>query len=175
MCDSAPTGDPLPTALATLQDLLTALTRETDRSALLTRIMRQAVVQIDAAGAGDIFLWDEPTQCLIPRAWHNLGDWIRTVRLRLGEGVAGTAAQRREGVLVNDYARSSYASGHFTRRLTHTAVMAAPMVYRGTLLGAITVGNEGTGQPFTPADLQQLALFATLAALAVVLPARAAD
>lgn len=154
---------------------MTALTRESDSTTLLTRIMQQAVAQIEAAGAGDIFLWDETTQCLLPRVWHNLGDWIQTVRLQLGEGVAGTAAQRREGVLVNDYAHSSYASGHFTRRLTHTAVMAAPIVYQDTLLGAITVGNEGTAQPFTPADLQQLVLFATLAALAIVLPDTASD
>lgn len=89
--------------------------------------------------------------------------------LRLGEGVAGAAAQRREAVLVNDYAHSPYASAHFTRRLTHTAVMAAPMLYDDTLLGAITVGNEGTDQPFTPEHLERLQVFASLATLATVL------
>lgn len=155
--------------LETLQTLVTALTLESDRTVLLTRIMQHAVERIAAAGAGDIFLWDETTHYLIPRAWHNLGDWIHTVRLRLGEGVAGTAAQRREAVLVNDYANSPYVSTHFSRRLTHTAVMAAPLLYHGRLLGAITVGNEGTGQPFTQEHGQQLGLFAALAALAVVL------
>jgi GAF domain-containing protein len=132
--------------------------------------MAQAVASIDAAGAGDIFLWDAAAQCLIPRAWYNLGDWIQQVRLRLGEGVAGTAAQRREGVLVNDYAQSTFASAHFTR-LTHTAVMAAPILWQETLLGVITVGNEGTGQPFTPAHLQLLTLFAVLTAIALGLAA----
>ena len=177
MRERMPPGAPLrPTGvtlgerrLETVQGLVTALTQETDRATLLTQIMQQAVAQIEAAGAGDIFLWDAATQCLMPRAWHNLGDWIETVRLRLGEGVAGTAAQRRKGVLVNDYAHSSYASQHFTQRLTHTAVMAAPILYQDRLLGAITVGNEGTGQPFTPGDLQLLELFAALAALATVL------
>ena len=155
--------------LESLRSLTTALTQISDRHALLSRIMQQTVERIGAAGAGDIFLWDEATRLLIPYVWYNLGDWVRTVRLRLGEGVAGAAAQRGEGVLVNDYAHSPYASTHFTRRLTHTAVMAAPMLYQDTLLGALTVGNEGTGQPFTPEHLQLLGLFADLAALAIVL------
>lgn len=172
MSEPVPTNTrDLPTGknLETLQALVTALTLESDRTVLLTRIMQHAVESIEAAGAGDIFLWEEATQCLVPRAWYNLGDWIHTVRLRLGEGVAGTAAQRREAVLVNDYANSPYASTHFTRRLTHTAVMAAPMLYHSRLLGAITVGNEGTGRLFTQEHVQQLELFAALAALAIVL------
>ena len=153
--------------LEILRNLLTTLTHTSDRTALLMQIMQQAVESIEAAGAGDIFLWDETMQCLTPHAWYNLGDWIRHVRLRPGEGVAGTAAQRREGVLVNDYAQSAFASAHFTRRLTHTAVMAVPMLCHDMLLGAITVGNEGTGQPFSAGDLQILTVFAVLATMAL--------
>lgn len=94
--------------LDNLERLVRSLTQESDLTVLLTQIIQQAVERIEAAGAGDIFLWDESTQQLIPRAWHNLGDWVRTVRLQLGEGVAGTAAQRREGVFVNDYEHSPY-------------------------------------------------------------------
>lgn len=155
--------------LENLPGLVRALTQESDLIALLTQIMENAVESIEAAGAGDIFLWEESTQELRPRAWHNLGDWVHTVRLRLGEGVAGAAAQLCEAVLVNDYANSPYASAHFTRRLTHTAVMAVPMLYNGRLLGAITVGNEGTDQLFTSEHVECLEVFASLAALATVL------
>ena len=155
--------------LENLQRIVRTLTQESDLTTHLTQIMQQAVESIEAAGAGDIFLWDASSQQLRPRAWYNLGDWVHTVRLRLGEGVAGTAAQRREAVLVNDYEHSPYASAHFTRRLTHTAVMAAPMLYHDTLLGAITVGNEGTAQPFTPEHVERLEVFASLATLATVL------
>lgn len=155
--------------LDSLQGLVQALTQASDLTVILNQIMQQAVESIEAAGAGDIFLWEASSQQLRPRPWHNLGDWVHTVRLRLGEGVAGAAAQRREGLFVNDYEHSPYASTHFTRRLTHTAVMATPMLYRDTLLGAITVGNEGTGQPFTPEDLERLEVFAALATLATTL------
>lgn len=152
-----------------VEHLTHAMTQSSDATALLRQIMQQAVTHIEAAGAGDIFLWDEAQRCLIPHVWHNLGDWVQHVRLQLGEGVAGTAAQQRKSIRVNDYAHSPYASRHFTRRLTHTAVMASPMLYHDTLLGAITVGNEGTGRPFNDEHLHRLQLFASLASLTLVL------
>ena len=50
--------------------------------------------------SGVIFLWDEATQTLVPRAWHCFPEWIHEVRFKLGEGIAGTVAQRREGMIV---------------------------------------------------------------------------
>ena len=152
-----------------IQRLTHAMTQSSDSTMLLGQIMQQAVSRIEAAGAGDIFLWDKSQRCLIPHVWHNLGDWVRDVRLQLGEGVAGSAALQRKSVCVNDYEHSPYASRHFTRRLTHTAVMASPMVFKNALLGAITVGNAGTGQPFDAEQVQQLELFACLASLTLVL------
>lgn len=157
------------TYMMTIQNLTHALTQPFNTTELLGEIMQQAVAHIDAAGAGDIFLWDGSQQCLIPHVWHNLGDWLRNVRLQLGEGVAGTAAQQRKSVAVNDYENSPYASGHFTRRLTHTAVMAAPMLHHDNLLGAITVGNEGTGRSFDAGQVHKLELFADLATLTLLL------
>jgi GAF domain-containing protein len=162
-------NDSLWNYMLAVQHLTHAITQASDSTALLGQIMQEAVTHIDAAGAGDIFLWDEAQRCLIPRVWHNLGDWLRNVRLQLGEGVAGTAAQQRKSIKVNDYEHSPYASRHFTRRLTHSAVMASPMLYHDTLLGAITVGNEGTGRLFSDEHLHRLQLFASLASLTLVL------
>jgi len=166
--DNAP-GESLQQYIQAIKRLTHAMTQSADVPELLGQIMQQAVTHIDAAGAGDIFLWDASQRCLIPHVWHNLGDWVRNVRLQLGEGVAGTAAQQRQSIRVNDYEHSPYASRHFSRRLTHTAVMASPMLYHDTLLGAITVGNEGTGRPFTDEHLHRLELFASLASLTLVL------
>ncbi len=54
-----------------------------------------------------VFLWDEASATLIPRAWHGFGDWMGDLRIGLGEGVAGTVAQRRAGVIVDDYRSAS--------------------------------------------------------------------
>ncbi len=143
------------------------IARELDLTTLLGLITRRAVDLVEAATSGVIYLWDEATKVLIPQAWHGRGEWTRDVRLSLGEGIAGTVAKRREGLLVNDYRTSSYAAPIFMERLGPTAVVAEPLLYRERLVGVIVISNEGTGHPFTAQDRALLALFAAQASVAI--------
>jgi PAS domain S-box-containing protein len=141
--------------------------RELDLTTLLGLITARAVELVQAATSGVVFLWDEAAQVLIPQAWHGAGGWLREVRLRLGEGLVGTVAQRREGLLVNEYQTSPYANSLFVQRLGLTAVVAEPLLYRDQLVGVIALSNEGTGRPFTVQDRELLAVFAAQAAIAI--------
>jgi PAS domain S-box-containing protein len=143
------------------------VTRELDLTTLLGLITRRAVELIEAATSGVVYLWDEAAKSLTVRAWHGRGEWMREVRLRLGEGIAGTVAQRREGLLVNDYRTSPYVNPLFMERLGSTAVLAEPLLYRERLVGVIAISNEGTGRLFTAQDRELLALFAAQAAVAI--------
>ena len=142
------------------------ITRELDLTTLLGLITRRAA-DLLGVSSGTVLLWVEEAQLLVPQAWHGRGDWVKEVRLRLGEGVAGTVAQRREGMIVNDYRTSPYAHPSFLERTRVTAVIAEPLLYRDRLLGVITLTNEATGRPFTPQDRETLALFAAHAAIAI--------
>ncbi|MBI2902135.1 MAG: GAF domain-containing protein [Candidatus Methylomirabilis oxyfera] len=142
------------------------IAQELDLTALLDLITRRAAELIGAA-SGAIYLWEEATQVLSVEAWCGLGEWMRGMRLRLGEGVAGVVAQRRRGLIVNDYRTSSYASPLFLDRSGFTAVIAEPLLYHERLLGALTINNEGTGQHFTEEDRTLLTLFAAQAAIAI--------
>ena len=73
------------------------ITRELDLTALLGLITQRAVDLVEAATSGVVYLWDETAKVLIPQAWHGRGEWTRDVRLSLGEGIAGTVAQRQRG------------------------------------------------------------------------------
>jgi len=143
------------------------VTRELDLTTLLGLITRRAVELIEAATSGVVYLWDEVPEVLTVRAWHGREEWMREVRLRLGEGIAGTVAQRREGLLVNDYQTSSYVHPFFMERLGATAVVAEPLLYRDRLVGVIAISNEGKEQPFTALDRELLSLFADQAATAI--------
>jgi signal transduction histidine kinase len=81
--------------------------------------------------------------------------------------VAGTVAERREGLLVNDYRSSPYATPIFLEQTNVTAVMGEPLLYHDRLLGAITVDNEDIDRPFTEQDRDILALLVTHAAIAI--------
>ena len=142
--------------------------RELDLRALLQLINRRAG-DLVGAGSGLVCLWDEAAQVLVPHAWYGpgIGNWMREARFPLGEGVIGTVAERRKGLIVNDYAAWPKASPTFLRHQQPTAVIGAPLACHGRLLGAFTIDNVGTGRPFTERDLEVLTLFADTAALAI--------
>ena len=91
---------------------------------------------------------------------------MKEVYLRLGEGVAGTVAQRRQGMIVKDYQTSPYAMRIF-KEYGITAILAGPLLYHDRLLGVIVLGQQETARSFTAADRECLALFAVQAAVAI--------
>lgn len=142
------------------------ITRELDLTGLLELITRRAVELVGVA-SGAVFLWDEAAQVLNPSAWYGLGGWMGGVRLRLGEGFVGTVAQRREGMIVNDYRASEYALPFFLERTEITACLAEPLLYRDRLVGVIGLIHGGSGRRFIEQDRQTLGLFAAQAAIAI--------
>jgi GAF domain-containing protein len=147
------------TRLEVVRAVTSDITRELELTMLLGLITRRAV-ELVRGTSGTTYLWDETTQTLAPHAWHGLGDWVRGVRVRLGDGVTGMVAQRREGLLVNDT-----LAGHTGKPLG--AILSEPLLYRERLLGVITISNEHTGRTFGPQERDLLVLFAAQAAIAI--------
>jgi PAS domain S-box-containing protein len=152
--------------LEALRAVTEEITPELDLTALLELITRRAATLVGAV-SGAVYLWDEKAQVLVPRAWHGYGDWMAGVRLTLGEGITGTVAERRRGMVINDYRTSSVRIPVFVERTGITATLAEPLLYHGRLVGVITINNEGTGRSFTEQDRESLALFAAQAAIAI--------
>jgi PAS domain S-box-containing protein len=142
------------------------ITREMDLPILLGLITQRAV-DLLGAGQGMIRLWDETDEVLVPKAWIGGDDHRGGLRLRLGEGAAGTAAERRQGMIVNDFRTSPYVTKQLLQQTSHTAVLAEPLLYRGRLVGVVSINREqGTG-PFTSEDQTLVNLFASQAAIAI--------
>ncbi len=141
------------------------ITRELDLGVLLDLITQRAV-ELVGADAGVIFLWEAQAEVLVPRAWRGLGQWIERVRLRKGEAVAGTVAQRCVGLIVNDFPSSPSA---YPLSVEHgiKAVLGEPLLYRECLLGVITVSHQRPAKTFTEPDRELLSLFAAQAAIAI--------
>ena len=148
-----------------LRGMTEEIARELDLPALLSLIIRRAAGLVGAP-AGVILLWDETNSVLVPRAWVGFEAWIADVRLRLGEAAAGLAAQRRQGMVVNDL-RSLPGSEVFLERMAVSAVIVEPLLYRDRLVGVLAVNDAGLGRRFTEPDRRLLALFAAPAAIAI--------
>lgn len=151
-----------------LRTVTAEITRELDVETLLGLITQRAIDLVEAATSGAVYLWDEANEEMIPQAWHGRGEWMREIHIKIDQGLVGTVAQLRHGLLVNDYPSSPYVNRAFLDRLGFTATVAEPLLYRDRLVGVILISNEGTGQPFTVADHELLKVFATQAAIAIV-------
>ena len=138
------------------------ISAQLDTEELLVVIARSAQRLIGGAYAALYLLEGE---ALCPRAWSDVPDWIRDLRLKVGTGVAGAAMAAGRGMLVNDYASSPHAMAQFvpfTGRL-----LAAPLMAGDRPLGVMTAGRGPGAPPFTEEDLSTLTDFATQAAVAL--------
>jgi GAF domain-containing protein len=142
------------------------LTRELDLPRLLDLITRRAVELIGAA-TGTVRLWDETEKLLVPMGWTGgPAAHAGAIPLRLGEGVGGVVAERRVGLLVNNFRTSPYVTPDLLRA-GHNTVLAEPLLYRDKLLGVISVDHGLSDRQFTPQDQETLRLFASQAAIAI--------
>lgn len=149
--------------IAAMPDLYTLLLVITEESRLVAR-----------AEASSLLLYDPVEDHLYFHvALGDSGDQEalkRSVRLRLGQGIAGVAAKERQSILVKDvhqdprfYKEADKASRFETRNL-----IATPMIDRDELVGVLEVVNKVEGGEFTPLDIRALEMFSSLAASAIV-------
>jgi PAS domain S-box-containing protein len=140
--------------------------RELDLHTLLDLILKHAVDLLGAKG-GILWLWDEARQALTPCARRGREEYVIRAPMHLGEGIIGTVAQRREPLVINDYATSPYAHPAWVENLKAYAVVAAPLVYRERLIGAVWIDKDKITGAFTTMDCELLGLFADQAAIAI--------
>ena len=90
----------------------------------------------------------------------------RDTRLRLGDGIAGHVALRREPVLIAGHVDPREFPGLADRAPYVESAMSVPLVHRDELIGVLNV-NAALGRAFTEYDLRALSVFAEQAAAAV--------
>lgn len=153
--------------LEAIRLISTEITRELDLNTLLSLIHRRAA-ELLGVKAGLLSLYDEAEQTLTLRSWIGHGGWVKDLHFRPGEGVSGTVAAQRCGMILNDYRNSAYAIPLILDNTTVTALVAEPMISHGSLVGVVTLDNQGIDdRTFTKNDRIVLNLFATQAAIAI--------
>ena len=152
--------------LEAVREVTTWLASATDLATLLERISRRRP-SCSGSSRWRCTSGTRPARLLVPRAWHGFGDWLGELRLRPGEGVAGTVAQRRAGVIVDDYRTVPFAQPIVRERDAARAVIGEPLLYEGELRGVITASIQTEERTFGEQDRQLLSLFAAQAVIAI--------
>ena len=77
-------------------------------------------------------------------------------RQSLGSGIAGTVAERQEGIFVEDIAESDDFDKSESGRYKTNSFACVPIVYRGELLGVLSLCDKESGDAFSAADVGRM-------------------
>ena len=143
-----------------------------DIDLLLERILEESK-QVAHAEACSLLLYDAAKDELYFRTALGEGGDLQTlkreIRLKLGQGIAGTAAAARESVNVPDVKTDArfYAAADERSRFQTRNLLAVPLIDRDHLIGVLEVVNKIDGPHFTDIDLHVMEMFSALTAAAL--------
>ncbi|MDE2291694.1 MAG: GAF domain-containing protein, partial [Elusimicrobia bacterium] len=134
---------------------------------LLTAVMQLAARVVDAETAS-LLLVDLATDELYFHVALGLDPQLAKLRLKMGQGIAGTVAQTAKPLIINDArkdprwnSKMDEDSGFVTR-----SILAAPITLKGRCIGVVEAINHVDGD-FSFTDLRVFEAFASQAAVAI--------
>ncbi|MBI3513003.1 MAG: GAF domain-containing protein, partial [Proteobacteria bacterium] len=135
--------------LKALGEVSQAVSSSLDLATVLTTIVARAV-PLSGADAGALYEFDEIARALRLQAFEKLdADLVTAIRaepVRLGEGISGAAAARREAMQIADLdTESDYTFRDVMRRPGYRAFLTVPMVREDALFGALMVCRKVPG------------------------------
>jgi len=145
-----------------LLDAGRALNQLLELPELLQTVLRSACELLDANGGSMMLVeGDELVTVCVRGREEAVG-----ARLRLGEGIAGHVALRREPVLIEGHVDPTEFPGLADREPYVESAMSLPLVHRDEVVGVLNV-NAAADYAFTEYDLRAVAVFAEQAAAAI--------
>ena len=134
----------------------------------LLKTVLTLAARVMGAESASLLLLDNAAQELYFHTALDLGDKVSGVRLKLGQGIAGSVARDRKPAIINDarkdprWSPAMDASTGFTTR----SILAMPLVFKGRLIGVVEAINKKVGD-FTAEDLDAFEAFASQASVAI--------
>ena len=154
-------------ALRQLLEVGRLLSSKLDLGDLLRTVLEAASKVVDAETAS-LLLVDEKTQALYFALALHMGEGAHKVRLKLGQGIAGSVAQSLKPEIINEAKKDprwspamDKQSGFVTR-----SILAVPLTIKGRLIGVVEAINKRAGE-FSEDDLRSFEAFASQAAVAI--------
>ena len=114
-----------------------------DLDAIL-EVALENVLSLMEGSIGGILLLDEETKTLSYRVHRGLSeDYVKTIRLKLGEGIAGRVAESSKAVIVEDASREPFvAYADLVRTEGLRAFISVPLRSKDSVLGVLNVASQ---------------------------------
>jgi signal transduction histidine kinase/HAMP domain-containing protein len=156
--------------LRALGDISQAVNSTLDLQNVLTTIVAKAV-QLSGTDAGSIYVLDHATQEFVLRATHGMNEdmiaELREQKLTLDNTYIVSAIERREPVDISDVRQEPLTPIHSViLRAGYRAVLAAPLVGPGQIVGLLVIRRREVGQ-FSKGSVDLIKTFAAQSVLAI--------
>ncbi len=132
---------------------------------ILKRVVRNAV-ELTSAEGGSVALLDEEKHLISYPHHYQMPEELSKVSVAATEGMAGEVMKSGQPLLVEDYASLPAGLGAFAAAGVK-AVLAVPLLMRGTPVGALGLFMKSAGKRFGPEDTKMALAVADLAAVAI--------
>ncbi len=136
---------------------------------LLTMVMDLAK-QVVKAEAASLLLVDKPKNELVfDVALGEKGEKVKSIRLKIGEGIAGWVAQNAKPLLVENVAEDKrwFANADKISEFKTRSIICVPLIYKDEVIGVIEAINRVDRPSFLERDIPIFQAFAAQVAVAV--------
>ncbi|OGR83340.1 MAG: hypothetical protein A2901_08665 [Elusimicrobia bacterium RIFCSPLOWO2_01_FULL_54_10] len=130
----------------------------------------QLAAQVVEAETGSLLLLDEKSNELVfDIALGDAGKELKTIRLKMGEGIAGWVAKENKPLIVNDPNKDPRWTkrGDQKTKFVTRSILCVPMNYQKKLMGVVQAINRKGEKGFSEDDRALLEAFASQAAVAI--------
>lgn len=153
-----------------LKDITSWVSSVHDLNRLLELILESGT-RIMRAQASSLLFLDERKQKLYFKVATGLKkEEIKQFEINVGQGIAGHVAKTGQPLLIEDVARDRRWYRNISEKIGYKtkSIACTPMKMDDRVIGVIQFINKADGGSFQKSDLDLLAVFADLAALAIV-------
>lgn len=139
----------------------------TDNVNAIANLMLDLAISYTQAEKGSFMLLNDHSELSISAARGIELQLMRTYRVRLGEGVAGTVARSLTPLLVEDIRKDARFKTLARKRYRTGSFISCPIVSRGKLLGVLNISDKQDNSPFIEDELALIKILANQAAIAL--------
>ncbi len=120
------------------------------------------------AGIGSILLFDSKSKELVMKAARGLdAEFLKSVRIKIGERISGWVAESRKPLLVVDVESDERFAKRSNEKYFNKSLITAPISCRNKFLGVININNKKSMEVFTEHDLDLLVAIAEQAGIII--------
>ncbi|MBN1622214.1 MAG: GAF domain-containing protein [Endomicrobiales bacterium] len=158
-----------PAALKEIFEIARNISSILDVDALLKRIDAVAEELLDSEASSIMLLDDDKQHLSFKVASGEKGGIIQKMKVKVGQGIAGSVAQDKKPLIVNDTSKDARFTGKMDQSsgFVTKSIICVPMFVENELIGVMEVLNKRKGADFTKEDLDILESLASLAAVSI--------